>query len=710
MKSVRKLLVMLAIGGATCVASFAQEPSSDADKRLATHADIWLMRRLGRPAISPDGRWVVVPVEEPAYNPQSVHRDLWLISVEGSFSPRKITAARADLAGVDWSPNSQKIAFSSQREGDERPQLYVLNLSAGGEAERLTSLPGGARAPHWSPDGSKLLFTSDVIAETHDALAAAKPADVRLFERYPARSGDRWFESRRPRLFVQDAIAGAASKDLLANTPFANSAVWRGVLTDAGEDFPATWTPDGTGIVFAGCVNADALVYSKANTELFFVAAQGGEATRLTQTGDAYGRPAFTADGKALIVRVLPQPAEGSYHLPKLLRYAWPWAAVDPVNLSGGFEREAGDPFVSPDGARVFFLAEEGGAQKLYGVAAAGGAVNLEGAATLGTIDELSPSSAHEASSLKFVCIGDAAGVPPEVFVLENAAGKWTPRRISEFNTARGAPLDLPRPEAVWFKSSGGVDVQSWLYRPASFDSARKYPVILYVHDGPHAAASDSFRVDNNPYLLASNKYVVLETNYRGSVGFGEKFAQAIARDPVKGPADDVGAALDDVLQRFPFTDTNRVAAVGQGYGGLLVNWLQATTTRFRCFVVQAGAVDPQALWSTGDRSFNREMLFGGPTWEPNALWAQQSPVAFANNHAAGTGWLTPTLLACGENDFRVPVSNTLESWTYLQRLKVPSRLIVFPGEGHTLERGEDSRYLMREMQAWFTQWFEAAK
>jgi dipeptidyl aminopeptidase/acylaminoacyl peptidase len=523
------------------------------------------------------------------------------------------------------------------------------------------------------------------------------------------RAGERWLDERRPKLFVQDAIAGAAPTDLLASTPFANSAVWRGELKGGLEDLPATWTPDGTGIVFVGCVNADALVYSKADTELFLISVRGGEATRLTQGQGAaqYGLPRFAPDGHALVVRVVSQTDSG-YHLPRLMRYAWPWVQGDGTALATGFDRAAGDP-IAVEGEHVLFTADEGGVDKLYETPVSGGAAEVALPDASGSVESVSSGTTRAGVATRLAVVESSAARPPEVYALEEKDGKLVSRRISEFNTARAAGLDLPA-ESIVTKTTRGEDLQSWVFRPAQFDPAKKYPVIVLVHDGPEAAARDGFAAALNPHLLAGNRYVVIETNYRGSVGFGEAFTQSLAKDPVKGPAEDVMEALNALLQNDSFADGNRIAVIGVGYGGLIANWLQATSTRFRCFVVQGGAANPETLWATTDRSFDREALFGGPAWEQATLWREQNPVALAGNHASGTGWVTPTLLAVGEKDFRVPISATLENWTYLQRLKVPSRLLVFPDEGHELESGEDDRYFMREVQTWLAQWFESAK
>jgi dipeptidyl aminopeptidase/acylaminoacyl peptidase len=173
----------------------------------------------------------------------------------------------------------------------------------------------------------------------------------------------------------------------------------------------------------------------------------------------------------------------------------------------------------------------------------------------------------------------------------------------------------------------------------------------------------------------------------------------------MRAPSADINETIDEVVRRYPFADGARVAAAGASYGGHLVNWLQATTTRYRCLVAHASLVNLESQWGTSDSVFHREQTNGGPIWEQGAPWREQNPVRLVGNHFVNTGWVTPILLTVGEKDFRVPVNNTLENWSYLQRLQVPSKLIVFPDEGHWIERGENSRYWYSEVRAWLDRW-----
>ena len=233
------------------------------------------------------------------------------------------------------------------------------------------------------------------------------------------------------------------------------------------------------------------------------------------------------------------------------------------------------------------------------------------------------------------------------------------------------------------------------LVRPAGFDPKRRYPLFVVIHGGPATMWRDQFVIRWNYHLLARAGYVVLLTDYSGSTGYGEAFARAIERDPLEGPADEINAAADEAIRRYPFIDGARQCAGGASYGGHLANWLQASTTRYRCLVSHAGLVDLETQWGTSDAVYHRELMIGGPPWAGDPLWRAQSPITYAEK------FHTPVLLSVGEHDFRVPLNNTLEYWTALKRQQVPSRLLVFPEANHWILRGEDSRYFYQEVAAW---------
>jgi len=236
---------------------------------------------------------------------------------------------------------------------------------------------------------------------------------------------------------------------------------------------------------------------------------------------------------------------------------------------------------------------------------------------------------------------------------------------------------------------------------PPGFDPAKKYPLFVLIHGGHANMWRDQITLRWNYHLLAHPGYVVLLTDYRGSTGYGEAFTLDIAGDPLRGPANDINRAADEAIKRFPYIDASRQAAGGASYGGHLTNWLEATTTRYKCLVSHAGLSSLQTQWGTSDAIYNREVMMGGPFWENTKTWLDQSPVAYAKD------FKTPMLLSVGENDFRVPMNNTLEMYAVLQRMRVPARLMVWPDENHWILKPENSRVFYREVAAWLAKWLK---
>jgi dipeptidyl aminopeptidase/acylaminoacyl peptidase len=368
--------------------------------------------------------------------------------------------------------------------------------------------------------------------------------------------------------------------------------------------------------------------------------------------------------------------------------------------LTGDFDRSAGKFAVSGDSSTVYFTAEGEGNETLYRVPLAGGRVEPVGVLADGC------TTSVDVGKGATVAVWERASNPPEIVEID--VEKKQHRLLSNFNAARVAQLDLPQVEHVWFTSAKGRRIHSILVKPPGFDPSKKYPLFVMLHGGPHTMARDAFSARWNYHFLSAPGYVFLMPNFTGSTGFGEAFSQAIQRDPLRTPAEEINQAADEAVKQFPFIDRERIAAGGASYGGHLANWLQATTARYRCLISHAGLVNLEAQWGTSDVVYSREVNNGGPIWEQSPVWREQNPIRYAGNHATKTGWITPMLLTVGEQDFRVPLNNTLENWTYHQRLKIPSRLLVFPDENHWILKGENSKYWYGEIHGWLSRWLRA--
>lgn len=663
-----------------------------------THESMWMLKRVGAPNPSPDGKWVVFSLVEPAYDEKDQVSDLWIVPADASAKPRRLTFSKGGESGVAWSPDSQRLAFSAKREGDDASQIYVLDIADGGEAVRVTSLSTGARSPQWRPDGKALLFTSTVFPgaaddEANKKVAAERKAlkyRARVYEKFPIRNWDRWVDDMQGHLFFQSLESGSKAKDLFAGTKLITGRGFAGRVQDSGEEFDAVWTPDGESIIFVATTNRDRAAYATTNTALFKIPANGGEPVQLTTGDDSFTRPAFRPDGKALYAGFNIEANGKVYNLDRLARFSWPNLG-QPAIITANWDRSVGGFAFSPDSKSIYMTAEEAGNEKLFMMPADGGDVTLAMDMTRGVYTGLKIPT--KATATIIIANWESAMNPPEVFRLDLKSKMQIP--LTNFNAEAVSKIDWQPLRHFWFTSKAGKRIHNMIALPPNFDENKQYPLFVVMHGGPANMWRDNWGLRWNYYMLARPGYVVLLTNYSGSTGFGEAFAQSIQGDPLKGPGNEINEAADEAIRLYKFVDGTRQAAAGASYGGHLANWMQASTTRYKCLIAHAGMINLESQWGTSDTIYSREVTNGGPVWEQGPIWREQNPIRYAKN------FRTPILISVGENDFRVPMNQTLENWSVLQRLQIPSRLIVWPEENHWILKGEDSRYWYTELYAW---------
>lgn len=693
----RHLLKTCAIVTAACVALPLESLAEPAATKPITHEALWMMKRVGAPVASPDGKWVVYAVLEPSYEADKAVSDLWLVPVDGSKPPRRITNTKAPESDVAWSADSSSIAFGTKRENDDVEQIYILNLAEGGEARRLTNISTGASSPQWRPDGKAILFESRVYPNALDDEANKKIAaehkerkyNVRVFEHFPVRYWNQWLDERQPTIMVQAIEQGAAAKDILSSTALGRTAGFSGTETETSVTLAPAWSPDGREVVFTATTERWNAAFAHVRHHLYRMAAAGSEPVIISPASGIYEEAIFSPDGKALYFKYAPQDSE-VYHLAQLYKVAWP-AGGEPTLVTRDFDRETARYALMPDGQFAYLLVPDAGKENLYRVAAAGGkpVLALEPAAGGYTALQIPTKAAKPALIASY---GSSVS-PAEIVRIDPAARPHV--NLTHVDTAAAAAIDWQPPQHFYFTSAKGRSIHNMIVLPPAFDPAKKYPLLVLIHGGAASNNPDQIGLRWNYHLLAAPGYVVLMTDYTGSTSFGEKFAQAIKLDPLKTPGDEINQAVDEAIKRYPYIDATRMCAAGASYGGHLANWIEATSTRYRCIVSHAGEVDLTTQWGTSDGIYGREVTNGGPPWEGNPVWREQSPITYAAN------WKTPMLLSIGERDFRVPINNTLENWSTLQRMHVPSRLLVWPDAWHWILKPEDSRHFYEEVQKW---------
>ena len=667
------ILVALLLG-----TSIAAQPA----RRAITHQDVFTMSRTSRPVVSPDGKWIVYNVTEPGYDPSATVTDLWIVAPDGRTKPRRLTSTKEAEAGAAWSPDSKSLAFTAKRSGDAADQIYVIPAD-GGDARRVTSIAAGAASPKWRPDGRALLFESPVKPDG----APADKSTARAYETMPIRYWNAWLDGSKPHVFVTPLEGGEAA-DWLAGTKLAASAGFDGVFTGEGSTraLQPVWAPGGEEIVFVATTNRDAMMREETPSRLFRVK-RGQEPVAIGPPALDFSGPAFSRDGRVLVVRAAKSAtATQPYTLARLARFDWPSAAA-PKILTGTLDRAVGSFTISRDGASVLFDAQDSGFTQLYRVPIAGGAATRLFEVKEGNYG--SPAEAEGAIVGTYV----ASTQPTEIVRLDPAAGTHT--LLTDANRAVLSQLQLPKPEHFWFTAKNGKRIHNVIYFPPQLDRSRKYPLLVMPHGGPNAMDSDNFSTRWNAQLLTAPGYVLIQTNYTGSTGFGEKFADDIERDVLRGPALEILEGAQEAIRRYPFIDSARQCALGASYGGYLMNWFNGHTTQFRCLVIHAGASNNESQYGVNDGGIGREWRMGGPVWEGKGQWQDQSPFRYAAT------WKTPALITQGELDFRVPLNESITTFKILQRQGVRARIVTFPDEGHWILKGENSRRHLAEIHAW---------
>jgi len=667
-----------------------------AQQHAMTHEDVWLLHRIGAPALSPDGKLAVFSVTEPSYDSAQNVSDLWIVPTDGSAPARKLTNTRGGEGGATFSPDGKTIAFTARRDGDEADQIYLLPLG-GGEARRLTNIPTGASGPKFRPDGKAVLFQTTFNAGASTLDEQKKFADeqkarkdtARTYDAFPVRFWNAWLEKKEPMIGWQ--ATDSQTPTIIRVAPLRGSFDGGG-----GETLNPTWTPDGKSIVFEANANRDRGMYEPTETALYGVGAAGGTPKRITAPGVSYSNPEFAPDGQALYAAESRTPtAKQIYFVNRLARFTGPdWSQVSIV--TAGWDRSISGLAFSADSKSIYVQAEDDGTTKIFRFASTGGAPEVVHAPATGAVTDLQSEAG--------VMVGrySASTDPGQIVRFDPAKKSYT--TLTSFNKERLSKIYLPNPEHFWFTAKNGKKIHSIIVPPPVVEPGKKYPLIAFPHGGPNSMSADAFSTRWNYHLLTAPGYYMIMTNYTGSTGFGEKFADDIERDVLRGPALETLEAITEAAKKYPQMDLTRQCAAGGSYGGYLTNWYNGNTNQFKCLVTHAGAVNNESQYGLNDGGIDRELRMGVPIWETGkGQWFDQSPIRYAKN------WKTPNLITQGEQDFRVPISESMTTFKLLQRLKVPARFVIFPDEGHWILKGPNSRKHMEEVMGWFKKYLEPA-
>ena len=684
--SFRTGVVGLAIG-ATLVATGAV-PVGAQQKRPITFKDLAAVHRLSGPQISPDGKWIAYEVGTPNLEANRVAHDIWLVPADGGEA-RQITRGGSDTR-PRWSPDGKRIAFLSSRDGEQ--QIYWINLD-GGDANKLSSLSGGADNQLWSPDGKWIAFVSSVYPDCKDegcnsereAAREKSKVRARIYDRLLYRHWTGWWDGRRSHLFVMPASGGAA-RDL---TPGADYDV---PPFNLGDPEAIGFSPDSGEICFTANTDADAAL--STNGDLFTVPVAGGAAPKriTTNPGNDWG-PTYSPDGRWIAYR---SQTHAGWESDRWRLMLYDRQKAEPINLTEKIDLSIESFAWSPDSKAVYFTAEEKSELPVFSIAAVAGSTPKQ---VLGGYNaELGVSG----DGRTLVLARTSLTMPGEIFVA--GADGQNLRQITQANDALLAQLDLSAMEAFWFAGAGKTQVEGLLVKPPNFDASKKYPMLLLIHGGPQQAWDDAWGYRWNQQMMASPGYVVVMINPRGSPGYGEKFEAEVSRDWGGKVYDDIMKGVDAAIGKYSFIDGTRLAAAGGSFGGYMVDWIATHSDRFKCLISHAGSWNQVSMYGATEELWFMDWEFGGPPWSKPELYKKYSPSEYA---AALGKYKTPTLVVGGELDFRIPYTQDLEFFTALQRQGVPSKLLLFPDEGHWVLKPQNSELWYKTFLDWLAKYLK---
>jgi dipeptidyl aminopeptidase/acylaminoacyl peptidase len=677
--------------------------SAAGQKRLITEKDLLKFKWVADPQISPDGRRVVYVLVEVNEKEDRYDTSLWLIGTDGNGAPRRITAGPRDGA-PRWSPDGRTLAFTrGGAAAGESTQIYLLSLE-GGEGRKLTDLPRGAGAAVWSPDGKTIAFSSTTKPEDIERKKKGekeeKKSDVRIINRAIYRFNNAGFlDADRP------SHIWTVPVDLSRMEPAEAKQITAGKYSEG----IVGWSRDGATIYFSAN-RVDETYYNDPDSNLDAVPAAGGESKVVIDINGPIGDPAQSADGRRWAFSGFLNP-----DYPKSSQQQDVFVFDGQArNLTADFDFDIGAGVISDqapprgggqdgivwnaDGRWLLLATTRHGASNLVRMDPTSGRMEP---LTEGQHDVLAWTASDDRSKLALTL--STPTLLGEVFLLDTATKKLT--QLTRVNDELFAQLQLSEPEEIWYPSFDGKKIHGWILKPPDFDPAKKYPLILEIHGGPHTEYGWAFFHEFQ--WMAAKGYVVLYTNPRGSTSYGQEFANIIQHRYPGDDYKDLMIGVDELLKRG-YVDAKRMGVTGGSGGGLLTNWTVTQTTRFAAAVSQRSVADWLSFWYTADFTLFRPTWFRKYPFQDPEEYLNRSPVRFVEKVT------TPLMFIHSEEDWRTPPGQGAEPmFRALKALKKTTVMVRFPGESHDLSRGGKPAHRVERLQHilnWMDIYLQGAK
>jgi dipeptidyl aminopeptidase/acylaminoacyl peptidase len=645
-------------------------------KRAMTPEDLFQIKSVKDPHISPDGKWIAFTVSEPILEEDRCNSDIWLLSLQGG-EPKQLTYSSENDCSPRWSLDGNHLAFISARDSVEN--IYLIDVR-GGEAKKLTDSKTDLYDPLWSKDGKVIICGSRVLPEGKEHIenwtaeqlpkCKARNIDHLLFRQW-----DEWLGDDRNHIFGVDAANGTL-KDLTPDdfdTP--------PVSLSSHHDYDIA--PDGSEICYVA--NKARMPATSTNHDIFIKNLKSGQETKLTTNPALDSQPHYSPDGRYIAYTAMEKI---DYEADREVLTLYDRKENSFIRLTESLDRSVREIVWNKQSNKIFFTAPDEGRSSIF-------QVDLKGEVKRLTNEGYNTYLSVHPNGDQLVFVRSYNHQPGELFVMSTEGGQA--RKLTTMNATLLAELDLPELDEFWFTGADDTRVHGFIQRPPDFDPAKKYPVILTIHGGPQGMWADKFMTTWLTFQLVSSPgYVGVFINPRGSLGYGSTFKEEVSLDYGGKCYDDLMKGLDYVIANYDFVDADKQAAIGGSFGGYSVNWIMGHTDRFDCVVSHAGLYNLISFYGATEELWFPAWDMGSTPWDEPELYNKWSPHNYVNN------FKTPTLVTHGELDYRVPFAESLQLFTALQRNEIPSNLIVFHDEGHVINGLQNNLRWWKEIHRWF--------
>ena len=656
--------------------------------------DLQKLDRVSSPTLSPDGSTVLFAKRVVDADVVKASSSLWIrnLLTRDIAPPKRLTPEGWSVNSPSFSPDGKTVYFLSGKSGIQ--QLYAQPV-AGGTPRQLTAFALDVASYKLSPDGTRVLFSTDTFADCKADFActkkklddtAAKKSTGVVYDGLFVRHWDTWADGRRSRLFVA-ALPEGKAKPVVAATSLTDGLDGDAPSKPFGGADEYTWSPDGASVVAAIRVAGKGEAWS-TNFDLYKIAADGGSApVNLTEANPAWDTgPVFSADGKTLFYRAMKRPG---FEADRYGLMAMDLATKQVREIAPSWDRSADGIVLSKDGATIYTSAQHVGQHPLFAVDVASGEVKqVVGEGSVSAFDIAGDTLALTRNTLKS---GD------QLFTTTLAGAPL--RAITPSTGEVLKDVSFGDYEQFDFKGWNNETVHGYVVKPHDYVEGKAYPVAFLIHGGPQGSFGDGWSYRWNPQTYAGQGYAVVMIDFHGSTGYGQAFTDAISQHWGDRPLEDLQKGWAAAQKKYAFLDGKNACALGASYGGYMINWIAGNWNEpWKCLVNHDGVFDIRSMAYVTEELWFTEWENGGTPYDVPKNIEKFNPV----NHIAK--WRVPMLVVQGEKDYRVPVDQGLSTFTALQRKGIESKLLYFPDENHWVLKPQNSILWHDTVNAWLKQ------